>query len=381
MIYLKISLSDFLTLFSARTRTWFWERRPGYAIGVACIIATMSSTILSLFWDDIVKTDDAQMSGLRASRYACVSVWIYCALWFIAQDFAKVACYAWLANLARNKEHEEQVQRGHVAAMIDTDDRYARMHPGKVPAVPAPQGSRRGAQLVNPIAQARFSATGQQQSARGATNFAPGSRDADANVQDYVPLNRKSSLRVLYDAASSTLSSVRGKSSPAPVVWTSAAAEAPPAQSAPPPSTPVVKPNPLRNEAITRSAASREQHAAEVARLMSVTVSIKTQNEDAVDVAVDAHSPREGALFPPKSLSSVDSVVTSGGANAPATPGRGGWSAGALSNSTPIEAQMSQFQPRVVAHPTVAAYGIPGGAGAALAAAAAVEAAPMHVRE
>ena len=29
MIYLKISLSDFLTLFAARTRTWFWERRPG----------------------------------------------------------------------------------------------------------------------------------------------------------------------------------------------------------------------------------------------------------------------------------------------------------------------------------------------------------------
>ena len=29
MIYLKISLSDFLTLFSARTRVWFWDRRPG----------------------------------------------------------------------------------------------------------------------------------------------------------------------------------------------------------------------------------------------------------------------------------------------------------------------------------------------------------------
>ena len=49
-----MSISDFLTLFSARTRTWFWERRPGYALGVACIIATGSSTILSLFWEDIV---------------------------------------------------------------------------------------------------------------------------------------------------------------------------------------------------------------------------------------------------------------------------------------------------------------------------------------
>jgi H+-transporting ATPase len=32
MIYLKISISDFLTLFAARTRVWFFERRPGYAI-------------------------------------------------------------------------------------------------------------------------------------------------------------------------------------------------------------------------------------------------------------------------------------------------------------------------------------------------------------
>ena len=37
IMYLKISISDFLTLFSARTRVWFWERRPGYALGVACI--------------------------------------------------------------------------------------------------------------------------------------------------------------------------------------------------------------------------------------------------------------------------------------------------------------------------------------------------------
>ena len=50
MIYLKISLSDFLTLFAARTRTWFWERRPGYALGVACLAATFSSTMMSLFW-------------------------------------------------------------------------------------------------------------------------------------------------------------------------------------------------------------------------------------------------------------------------------------------------------------------------------------------
>jgi H+-transporting ATPase len=59
IMYLKISISDFLTLFAARTRTWFWERRPGYALGVACIVATTSSTLLSLFWDDVFQTSDA----------------------------------------------------------------------------------------------------------------------------------------------------------------------------------------------------------------------------------------------------------------------------------------------------------------------------------
>jgi H+-transporting ATPase len=56
MIYLKISLSDFLTLFSARTRIWFWDRRPGFALGIAAVFATTMSTILSLIWDDMFTT-------------------------------------------------------------------------------------------------------------------------------------------------------------------------------------------------------------------------------------------------------------------------------------------------------------------------------------
>ena len=103
IMYLKISISDFLTLFSARTRTWFWERRPGYALGVACIIATGSSTILSLFWEDIVgRSEDAYMKGLKGG-FACLSTWIYCVLWFLVQDVCKVIMYKMLENLSREK--------------------------------------------------------------------------------------------------------------------------------------------------------------------------------------------------------------------------------------------------------------------------------------
>ena len=56
IIYLKISISDFLTLFSARTRTWFWERPVGALLGIAAIIATFMSTVFSLFWMDFVRS-------------------------------------------------------------------------------------------------------------------------------------------------------------------------------------------------------------------------------------------------------------------------------------------------------------------------------------
>jgi hypothetical protein len=130
MVYLKISLSDFLTLFAARTRTWFWERRPGYALGVACIAATSTSTVMSLFWDDIVKTEDAQMSGLRHSSYACVAVWIYCILWFFAQDVAKVIGYAILEYLTKadSERVAAQAARGQITAMMDADRKAARLH-------------------------------------------------------------------------------------------------------------------------------------------------------------------------------------------------------------------------------------------------------------
>jgi H+-transporting ATPase len=103
IMYLKISISDFLTLFSARTRTWFWERRPGYALGVACIVATGSSTILSLFWEDIVgRSEDAYMKGLKGGL-ACLSTWVYCILWFFAQDICKVLMYQLLEQLSKEK--------------------------------------------------------------------------------------------------------------------------------------------------------------------------------------------------------------------------------------------------------------------------------------
>ena len=95
IIYLKVSISDFLTLFAARTRSWFFQRRLGWLLGGAACIAMGASTLLSLFWDKIFNGlgTSAMMQGLRFSKGSCVSVWIYCIVWFLFQDACKVYSY------------------------------------------------------------------------------------------------------------------------------------------------------------------------------------------------------------------------------------------------------------------------------------------------
>jgi len=125
IMYLKISISDFLTLFSARTRVWFWERRPGYALGVACIVATGSSTLLSLFWDKIMKDQDSYMKGLSGS-YACLSTWAYCIAWFVVQDVCKVLTYKTLEFLSE-KDHQ-RLARAELRAKVSVGAPRRRWH-------------------------------------------------------------------------------------------------------------------------------------------------------------------------------------------------------------------------------------------------------------
>lgn len=49
-IYLKVALSDFLTLFAARTNSWFWTRKPGNILLFAFIFATLCATFFSVYW-------------------------------------------------------------------------------------------------------------------------------------------------------------------------------------------------------------------------------------------------------------------------------------------------------------------------------------------
>ena len=94
-IYLKVSVSDFLTLFSARADdNWFWTTTPAPILLAAGSFALTTSTILSCCWPESYP-DNIYTMGLELRGFSLlpVFVWVYCiAFWFI-QDAAKVATY------------------------------------------------------------------------------------------------------------------------------------------------------------------------------------------------------------------------------------------------------------------------------------------------
>uniref|UniRef100_K3WH59 Cation-transporting P-type ATPase N-terminal domain-containing protein n=1 Tax=Globisporangium ultimum (strain ATCC 200006 / CBS 805.95 / DAOM BR144) TaxID=431595 RepID=K3WH59_GLOUD len=82
MMYLKISLSDFMTVFTARTESYFFTRAPGRLLAAAALFATVISTLLAIFWPF------TEMQAI--SPKLALFVWIYCLGWFFVQDIGKV---------------------------------------------------------------------------------------------------------------------------------------------------------------------------------------------------------------------------------------------------------------------------------------------------
>eukprot|EP00475_Leptophrys_vorax_P024999 TRINITY_DN3479_c0_g1_i1.p1 TRINITY_DN3479_c0_g1~~TRINITY_DN3479_c0_g1_i1.p1 ORF type:complete len:552 (+),score=168.33 TRINITY_DN3479_c0_g1_i1:23-1657(+) len=94
-IYFKVSVSDFLTLFSSRTGgDWFWKSRPANLLLGAASVAITSSLVLSLAWPNS-SPDQIETSGLARNPPYALFVWIlfWCVLWWFIQDAAKVYIY------------------------------------------------------------------------------------------------------------------------------------------------------------------------------------------------------------------------------------------------------------------------------------------------
>jgi len=86
LIYLKISLSDYFSVFNSRTKDWFWSRAPSIILVAAFVIATGASTLLAVYWPF-----GNGMVGIswELSGYC----WLYVIVWAFIQDAGKVLTY------------------------------------------------------------------------------------------------------------------------------------------------------------------------------------------------------------------------------------------------------------------------------------------------
>lgn len=124
MVYLKVAVSDFLTLFSARTFDhFFWQSKPSPILLCAAAVALIASTIIACTWPES-KPDGVPVLGLayRTPKLLALWVWIYCLVWWLIQDVAKVAFirliyhYNWFGvKNVRKSRHELRHHQNEVA--------------------------------------------------------------------------------------------------------------------------------------------------------------------------------------------------------------------------------------------------------------------------
>ncbi len=77
VMFFKVSITYFLTVFSARTESWFWTRKPSRAlaicVGIALIMTKFTFTVL----DSNVKDDNTKIPPMESLDVATVAfVWV-----------------------------------------------------------------------------------------------------------------------------------------------------------------------------------------------------------------------------------------------------------------------------------------------------------------
>ena len=83
IIYLKLSVAGHLTIFVTRTRKNFWTQKPSRILLLAVIITQFVATLISVY--------GIFMTGIGWKLAGIV--WLYCLIWFLIEDFAKIFVY------------------------------------------------------------------------------------------------------------------------------------------------------------------------------------------------------------------------------------------------------------------------------------------------
>jgi len=94
-IFLKVAVSDILTLFSSRTSNqFFFQRKPHYILLGCTSLALITTTTISLAWP-CGTLDKVHVCGLgyKDNRLMALWIWIYCVVVFLIQDVVKVGTW------------------------------------------------------------------------------------------------------------------------------------------------------------------------------------------------------------------------------------------------------------------------------------------------
>jgi len=92
IIFMKVSISNFLTVFSARTMSWFWTRMPGKLLFSADMFGIVVCLFLSCYWFlNISVGESSNIPDMKPISWG-VAMWVlgYDLVFFILQDIAKI---------------------------------------------------------------------------------------------------------------------------------------------------------------------------------------------------------------------------------------------------------------------------------------------------
>ncbi|OMJ72870.1 hypothetical protein SteCoe_28588 [Stentor coeruleus] len=118
MIFLKICISNFLTVYSARCKSWFFTRTPGKFLAISTCCSMILTTILSCYWYLNFSTGgSSSIPDMNSISWSIAGyVWVCNIIVFIAQDIAK-----YFAMMAFEKYYAITGKDGGFSSAVLTD--------------------------------------------------------------------------------------------------------------------------------------------------------------------------------------------------------------------------------------------------------------------
>jgi H+-transporting ATPase len=137
VVYLKVSVSDFLTLFSARTpEGFFWTTAPSWILFGASVFALSLSTVVACAWPSSYPDGIYALGlGYRHPKSLALFVWVYCIFWWFVQDFLKVCLHKYMERygifgMIKNEQAHQLDARKNRNAKDKYTDKGSRMDVG-----------------------------------------------------------------------------------------------------------------------------------------------------------------------------------------------------------------------------------------------------------